>query len=184
MRQHIHDISRTLSTGAVLLLLFLWAVGAEHSAHAAGVDSIPRKRSASEVLALRLKAPTTYYRTGSVYTRGGASVLVKGTRTLGAIEVTNTTSNAISATSARSESIAVDRSELPGATALSMRVAGRMIYFDGEVADRFTAVDLTGRTVLTVQSAHEVSLQSLRSGVYILRAERDGVPTVIKVSLR
>lgn len=160
---------------ALLLSISVWG----HVALAAGVDSLPRKRMTTEVMSLRLTAPKTYYRIGSSYTRGGSSVIVRGGRTIGSQELTASASPL----SGEGSTLTIDRSETGRVEPLSMRVAGRTVYFDGE-ADRFTAVDLTGRVVLSAQHAYEVSLQSLKSGIYILRCERAGVPTVIKVSLR
>ncbi len=140
--------------------------------------SIP-KRSASEVLSLRLVPPVIRYdkaESYGSYVGAGAVVLIDGNHTVGALKISN------SPISLSGKKRSTDTQEID-APSIEMRIAGRKIYFDHPV-ELFVATDVTGRRIITVQNTHEVSLQGLQSGVYILRCVYRGTPTVIKAIVK
>lgn len=162
-------------------MVCLVALGfATQRANAIRLDSGSARKGIAEVLALRLTAPQVIYRAAhspySALGSNGALVLIQGERTVGAVQPLSDTLSGFGASSPAAQDI---RQEEP----IEMRVAGRTVYFDREV-ESFAAVDLTGRQVIRATNAHEVSLHSLRAGIYILRGERRGASTVLKVILR
>lgn len=141
-------------------------------------QSIPR-RSASEVLSLRLVPPVIRYdraESYGSYVGAGGVVLIDGNHTVGALKISN------SPISLSGKKRGANTQEVNAPT-IEMRVAGRKIYFDHPV-ELFVATDVTGRRIITVQNTHEVSLQGLQSGVYILRCVYRGTSTVIKAIVR
>lgn len=137
------------------------------------------KRSASEVLSLRVVPPVIRYdraESYGSYVGAGAVVLINGDHTIGALKINN---SPISLSSKRRNS---ESQEITAPT-IEMRVAGRKIYFDHAI-ELFVVTDVTGRRIITAQNTHEVSLQGLQSGVYILRCVYRGTSTTIKAIVR
>lgn len=143
-------------------------------------DAMVATASARNTLGLRLKAPTLRYgytTPRGAYVRGGSTVFVDGDRTVATITLDSpigTTQPAY-----RSATVA-EQAERPR---IEIRIAGRHAYLSAE-AETMHVVDLTGRQVIAARQVSELSLESLRPGVYILRCERQGVPTVIKTVIR
>lgn len=103
-------------------------------------------------------------------------MLIDGNHTVGALKISN------SPISLSGKKRGSSMQEVVAPT-IEMRIAGRKIYFDHPV-ELFVATDVTGRRIITAQNTHEVSLQGLQAGVYILRCVYRGTSTAIKAIVR
>lgn len=149
-------------------------------AWSAPIDSIPRRKlSATEILSLRFQTPPLRYSRsapGGIFTTSrSALVFVDGDQTAGSISLPKPLLPPLSSMTTR-------RAEVK-AKPVEMRILGRRVYFDREVP-LFTVTDLTGRQVITLRKVREASLLDLRPGIYLLRCEWAGTPTVTKVVLK
>lgn len=66
---------------------------------------------------------------------------------------------------------------------IEMRVFDRKIYLDRPV-ELFTVQDVTGRTIMTVVNSNKITLNNLRSGVYVVRVQDKGATHTSKFILR
>lgn len=170
---YINQMKRILLYTYVLLL----GVLVSSPLRAMQVDSLPRLKTS--VLDLRLSSPKLHYKSAPSYgsfVGNGATVLVAGNRTIGSVQL---------------ERLALERPRVtPRANDLEVytrpievRVAGRRVYFDSELT-QCAVVDLTGRVLILAQQVRELSLDQCRSGIYILRCEREGISSVTKIILQ
>lgn len=135
-------------------------------------------RKASDVMSLRLSAPTIRYSQSpayGAYARGGSTVIIDGSTSSGVLEI----SPAVAAAAGRARST----NEMLQTRTIEMRIVGRTIYFDRSV-EQFSVVDMTGRRVLVLQNAREASVADLRPGIYFMRCEHHGAATVLKALVR